>query len=342
LYIVRALLMLCVQVALATMGLPMSRDQRAETRGVRGLEVFESRFKLEWMQNAWDDVSRAGQWLLNLEEEISPQIIHLNGFVHGALPWRAPVLVVGHSCVLSWWKSVRGGDAPESWTRYRKAVQAGLNGASMVVAPTGSMLLELDRIYGLQKNTRIISNGRTNSHFVPVEKENFILTVGRLWDEAKNVMAVEKAAEELSWPVYVAGESEHPEGGTACLRNLCFLGRLPPASLAGWFNRASIYALPARYEPFGLTVLEAALAGCALVLGDIPTLREIWEDAALYVPPDDAELFKGELDRLIRDPVLRAEMGKRSKFRAIKFTPELMAHRYLEAYSELIENKEVA
>ncbi len=32
--------------------------------------------------------------------------------------------------------------------------------------------------------------------------------------------------------------------------------------------------LPARYEPFGLSVLEAALSGCALVLGDIPSLRE--------------------------------------------------------------------
>ena len=39
-----------------------------------------------------------------------------------------------------------------------------------------------------------------------------------------------------------------------------------------WFARAGIYALPAVYEPFGLSVLEAALSGCALVLGDIPSL----------------------------------------------------------------------
>ena len=35
--------------------------------------------------------------------------------------------------------------------------------------------------------------------------------------------------------------------------------------------------LPARYEPFGLSILEAALSGCALVLGDLPSLRELWD-----------------------------------------------------------------
>jgi glycogen synthase len=56
---------------------------------------------------------------------------------------------------------------------------------------------------------------------------------------------------------------------------------------ADWYARASIYALPARYEPFGLSALEAALSGCALILGDIPSLREVWLEAAPYVSPDD-------------------------------------------------------
>ena len=52
-----------------------------------------------------------------------------------------------------------------------------------------------------------------------------------------------------------------------------------------WLRRATIFALPARYEPFGLSALEAGLAGCALVLGDIP-MREVWHDAAMFVPPE--------------------------------------------------------
>ena len=53
--------------------------------------------------------------------------------------------------------------------------------------------------------------------------------------------------------------------------------------------RAAIYALPAHYEPFGLSILEAAMSGCALVLGDIPSLREIWGDAAVFVHPDNRD-----------------------------------------------------
>ena len=66
------------------------------------------------------------------------------------------------------------------------------------------------------------------------------------------------------------------------------LGRLDERRWPSGWPRAAIYALPARYEPFGLSALEAALSGCALVLGDIPSLREVWGDAAVFVPPDDA------------------------------------------------------
>jgi hypothetical protein len=60
------------------------------------------------------------------------------------------------------------------------------------------------------------------------------------------------------------------------MRRVRCLGPLEASELAGWMHRAAIYALPARYEPFGLSALEAAQAGCALVLGDLSSLREVW------------------------------------------------------------------
>ena len=96
----------------------------------------------------------------------------------------------------------------------------------------------------------------------------------------------------------VAGDGRHPEGGGAGeLENLRHLGRLAPADLASWLGRAAIYALPARYEPFGLSILEAALAGCALVLGDIDSLRELWDGCALFVPPEDDDALAEALNR---------------------------------------------
>src|SRR5262249_58528859 len=83
------------------------------------------------------------------------------------------------------------------------------------------------------------------------------------------------------------------------------LGVLSEAEMAPLYAGASIYAAPARYEPFGLTILEAALSGCALVLGDIPSLRELWEDAAVFVPRDDDAALETCLRDLIRHPEMR-------------------------------------
>src|SRR5690349_17311063 len=111
-----------VRVALATMGAPPTVDQKAQLAGLRTLTLHESSFKLEWMQQPWDDVDRAGEWLLALERELRPDLVHLNQFVFGALPFAAPTLVVAHSCVLSWWRAVHGGRAPASWDPYRLRV----------------------------------------------------------------------------------------------------------------------------------------------------------------------------------------------------------------------------
>jgi glycosyltransferase involved in cell wall biosynthesis len=79
------------------------------------------------------------------------------------------------------------------------------------------------------------------------------------------------------------------------------------------------------YEPFGLAVLEAAQAGCALVLSDIPTFRELWDEAALFVPPSDARALGEALDTIIADPALRARLAAAATRRAARYTVDKSA-----------------
>ena len=88
------------------------------------------------------------------------------------------------------------------------------------------------------------------------------------------------------------------------------LGFMEPRQLARAYAEAGIYALPARYEPFGLSVVEAALSGCTLVLSDIPSLREIWDEAATYISPDDATALSREINALANDPIRRSGLGQ--------------------------------
>src|SRR5690606_16526783 len=97
------------------------------------------------------------------------------------------------------------------------------------------------------------------------------------------------------------------------------------AAMRRCYRRAPIYCLPARYEPFGLTPLEAATHGCALVLGDIPSLREVWGDAAAFVPPDDTNALARQLNRLIADRAARHKLAERCQARAAQFSRARMA-----------------
>ncbi|MGH7129216.1 MAG: glycosyltransferase, partial [Planctomycetaceae bacterium] len=220
--------------------------------------------------------------------------------------------------------------------RYRERITAGLRGGDLVVAPTQALLDELNKLYGPLPRRRAIWNGIAEGFSPARFKQPFVLAAGRWWDEAKNLSALADVGPRLSWPVRVAG-LPHPDGSDdAPPPGIQFLGRLPRTALADQYARAAIFAHPARYEPFGLTPLEAARSGCALVLGDIATLREVWGDAVRYVPPDDRRALREAIQELIDDPGFRARSARRALTRARQLTAERMAGQYLRAYRELI------
>ena len=331
-----------VRVSLALMGPPPSDAQREEAAAIETADLYERPFALEWMDDPWCEVDQAGDWLLDLERDLRPDVVHLNGYCHAGLAWQAPVLVVGHSCVLSWWRAVYGTDAPAKWDQYAEKVADGLAAADLVVAPTTAMLSTLEFHYGPLARGRVIPNGRCANglHAAPPSaKDAIVLTAGRLWDQAKNVELLASVAPYLSWPVYIAGESRKPSGDTVAYGDVHGLGRLSTRELAGWMARAAIYALPARYEPFGLSIVEAGLAGCALVLGDIRSQREIWGDAALFVPPDNRRALAAAIETLTADHERRQEMASRAQARARELTPRRMADAYYGAYRDLLRER---
>ena len=326
-----------IRVSLAVLGPAPSDAQRAEAQAIPTLDLHEHPGRLEWMDDPWADLASADEWLRELERAVGPDIVHLNGYTHAALPWTAPVLVVGHSCVLSWWRAVHAEDAPPSWDRYADAVRRGLSAADLVVAPSAAMLAELVSCYGPLPRTRVIPNGRDPVWRVALNgKEPFVLTAGRLWDQAKNIETVCAIAREIAWPVYVAGDAQGPGATRFACEDVRTLGRLSSEETRAWMARASIYAFPARYEPFGLSVLEAAQAGCALVLGDVRSLREIWGHAALFVAPGNRRMLAAAVSRLIDDDEARRALGERARAKGARMTAARMAEQYLGTYSDLM------
>jgi glycosyltransferase involved in cell wall biosynthesis len=204
------------------------------------------------------------------------------------------------------------------------------------------MLAALRRHYGPFRHSRVIYNARDPKLFSAEGKARLVFASGRLWDEAKNLQAVEAIAPQLAWPIYLAGENRSPDGGEALAGNTRYLGRLAQPEIAHWFSRAAIFLHPARYEPFGLCVLEAALSGCAMVLGDIPSLRELWEGAAEFVDPEDHAGLQRAVTGLIENPDYRHRLGGAAQALAGRFRPARMAQDYMKTYQALINEREPA
>ncbi|WP_084165721.1 glycosyltransferase family 4 protein [Dyadobacter crusticola] len=339
----RALADYNVHFHLVTMGAKMQPWQAAEIGALGNVTVYETGYKLEWMENPWEEVDEAGSYLLSLQKAVQADLVHLNGFVHGALKWDVPVISVAHSDVFSWFRAVEKTTPPADWDTYFAKVQRGLQHADHIVAPSRAMMTELDAIYSLHKNHSVIYNTRRADRFFCGKKEKSVLCMGRIWDEAKNVKLLTDAAPSIHYPIQIAGETHFENNSTEVQQsNIIHLGKLGSEAISKALSTASVYALPARYEPFGLSVLEAALSHCALVLGDIPSLREIWQDHAIYVDTGNPQELADTINALMQDEENLNKMAEKAFQRAQQFTTSKMGSSYAGLYQQLVKQFEAA
>jgi glycosyltransferase involved in cell wall biosynthesis len=102
------------------------------------------------------------------------------------------------------------------------------------------------------------------------------------------------------------------------------------------YSKAAMYAGTARYEPSGMTMIEAALSRCALILNDIPALREIWGQAAVYFRTNDAESLTEAVRILSGDIQMRRNFANRAFQRAREcFNAHRMTDNYIQLYRKV-------
>lgn len=336
-----------IQVDIVTLGPRPRPDQRALLDGCDRITVTETDLLLEWQDPEGLDDDRARAELAAIAAWLSPDLIHLNSFREARLAWPVPVVVVAHSCVNSWAEGCgRQHDFTAArWQSYSRALAEGLASADAWVAPTASFGAAIDRCYAPVRRAQIIHNGIAQDDIEQDDmdaatrepKQPFVLAAGRLWDRAKNLALLIEAAGGASWPIRIAGPDtlEYDTMPHMAAANVEMLGSLSNARLRALMRKAAIFASPARYEPFGLAVLEAAAAGCALILSDIDTLRELWDGAALFVPPQDAPAWRRAIERLSHDDGLRLALQVEARERAARFDLRRTVEAYIGLYERL-------
>lgn len=99
---------------------------------------------------------------------------------------------------------------------------------------------------------------------------------------------------------------------------LVHFGYVESAQLAALYQGARLVLLPSLYEGFGLPAVEAQQAGAPLVCSDLPVLREVAGDGAVYVPPEDAGAWAAAISGLLADPAAGRELADRGRTNAAR------------------------
>jgi len=328
-----------VSTTLATLGPAPTPRQIASAEVYPGVTVAPTGLPLDWLARSPGEISHAAEALAAFARAASADVVHLHGAAYALADYGVPVIVSCHSCLATWWEAMRDGPLPADFEWRVAATAHGHVAADRLVAPTAAFARATRAAYGLAHEPVVVPNGvGAAPRDEPVSPgAASVFTVGRLWDEAKDVATLDLAAARIAAPFEAAGALASPDGAAAIrLQTIQALGQLSADEVRARLARRPVFASAARYEPFGLAALEAARAGCPLVLSDIPTLRELWNGAALFASPGDADGFADHIARLLDAPDERAHFGAIARQRSRRFTRDAMTAGMLRLYREAL------
>jgi glycosyltransferase involved in cell wall biosynthesis len=310
---------------LAVLGPAPDAAQRREVEESPGCSLLETGLMLDWTIASRAELERLTAALIDVARDVGAHSAHLHAPALAATAWPIPVAAVAHSCMATWHDAVHGGTQPESIAWHAAATASGLRVADAVIAPSAAFARALAQVHAITRLMLVVHNGLPCPAAQDIRRDPFVFAAGRLWDTAKNMTVLDAAAELMRFPVRVAGPCSAPGGQAVAFRHLQVMGNLSSTDARATMASSSIFASPALYEPFGLAVLEAAQRATPLVLADIPTFRELWQDAAVFVSPHDAQAWAATLDSLMQDEDRRAALGQAGRHRAGLYTQDAMS-----------------
>ena len=253
-----------------------------------------------------------------------------------------------------------GGQAATAWSRMW--VSRALRGASAVTAVSRALSDMARTIAPVE--IRVIHNGVTVPETTPTEGDRrgararlakalgadpsdedtlLVFTARRLVEKngldllLRGAASARKGVHRVLVGIAGAGPEEErlrPLAGPAGAR---LLGRVSGDDLADFTLGCDVYAVPSRFEGFGLVVLEAMAVGrpvLATAVGGIPEIVRSATDGILVEPTPEG--LAGGLERLAKDPGSRERMGRAALERARSFTWDRMVEDYEAVYRELV------
>lgn len=216
--------------------------------------------------------------------------------------------------------------------------------ADLLVSPSES-LRDLILQHCPEAQVRLIPNGFNPTLFDPSRpRDKSILLCSRLLPRKGFQYVLEALRDlDLDWQVHIVGDGPYLEtlraAAAQCKPRIHFHGWMDrnDPKLRTLYETASIFVFPSESENFPTVLLEAMAAGAAIITSTAGGCPEVVGEAALLAEPKNPESIRRQLLRLVESEPLRRQLSKAAVQRAEQFRWALIADRYLEAYTEVIE-----
>ncbi|MFL9482453.1 glycosyltransferase family 4 protein [Chitinophagaceae bacterium LWZ2-11] len=194
----------------------------------------------------------------------------------------------------------------------------------------------------------VVYNAVGSEHYEDLnKKENYILAVSSL-DPRKNYKRLIQAfnSKELEYvSLYIVGKDENnfrKDFTTQSRKNVFFLGYVDDKKLHELYVNAIAFIYPSLYEGFGIPPLEAMSKGCPVIVSEIPVLKEICGDAAMFVDPYSVESIKKGILRITIDQELRRSLVGKGYEQIFKYSWEKSAKEIIWLIKNIIEQEQLS
>jgi glycosyltransferase involved in cell wall biosynthesis len=223
----------------------------------------------------------------------------------------------------------------------RRSIRRIIRGASLLLPNSVSEYERLRRHYGIAQNYRMIPNAVDPAVFSPrvpqpAREEGLVLCVGRI-EGLKNQLNLIRALKCSPYHLLIIGSAATNQQGyyELCRReagpSVTFLEGLPQEALADHYARAKVHVLPSWFETTGLSTLEAAAMGCAIVITKKGDQQEYFGDHAFYCDPADPGTILAAVERAMQ---AQPDGALQRKIRS-DYTWQQAAERTAAAYREI-------
>lgn len=235
------------------------------------------------------------------------------------------------------------------WYGQKKSIQTLLQQASMLLPNSKNEYERLYKHYQISQKFIIIPNAidleifsqnRTNPYYDKFK--NSIICVARI-EGLKNQLNLIKAVNKTNHKLFIIGQkaSNQSKYYKKCLEeasknpNIEFIDHLTQEELASIMKMAKIHALVSWFETTGLVSLEAAFAGCNIIISDKGDQREYFQNAATYCNPENINDIINAIDIAYNKPIDAVFIEKIQK----EYNWEKTAEKTFNAYNEILGNK---